>query len=196
MIETKTRKPLAYNIALASIQSEQRVLFMRQKWLQTHQKVVNAIYKRFAKAPEGLITYQPSITVSGWYDGVTCTFSMSVLDLIGFKCEKLASLLDLFVDADEMSTQDWPSSLSRDYRFTFKAIESDPSPLAAGGGFYRSVNHTIVVNICAYVKEESPTCRRVLKGVKMISTEQKIYEMVCSDEVTEAPIVATAAEPD
>lgn len=174
MIETKTRKPLAYNIALAKIRDEQQKLYVVSQWLGENQKAINAIYKRFEKAPEGMLEYTPSITTYGTSWSMNCNFQITTRDLTGFKDERLLALLDLFIDADKVSNTDYAESLNRDYRFEFYVGDSA---------------HVITVVICAYVKSESPTCRRILKETKMVTHEQKVWAMVCEDEVA-TPITA------
>ncbi|CAB4120842.1 hypothetical protein UFOVP2_20 [uncultured Caudovirales phage] len=161
-----TRKPLAYNIALARIKEEQQRLQRQAEWLKAHQKHINAIAKRFEKLPEGTLTYGPSFSISQGYEDISLTMSATMSNIEGFKCEQLKSVLELFIDADETSSTDWAEYLNRDFRFTFKIADS---------------KDTIMVNIAAYAKPDSPTCQKILKEVKTTTREVNVYEMVCTE---------------
>ena len=89
-------------------------------------------------------------------------------NLDGFTDRKLTMILDslLYVDGLEpMSTAEYPSMLNRDFRFEFKY----------GPSWY----DTITVSICAYVRSDSPTCRKVLVGTETQTVET--YKIVCED---------------
>jgi hypothetical protein len=89
-------------------------------------------------------------------------------NLDGFTDRKLTMILDslLYVNGLEpMQTTDYPNCLNRDFRFEFKY----------GPSWYE----TIVVSIAAYVREDSPTCRKVLVGTETQTVEK--YKIVCDD---------------
>jgi hypothetical protein len=167
--ERTARKPLAYNMALENIKRQQQDLLRQSLWLRDHQKIVNAMYKRFDNAPEGLLSYDPSINVYGSPGSMRVSITASVRDIDGFKCPKLGALLALFIDADDTTTTDYATWMNRDYSFTFN-IEGS--------------NDQITVGISAYVKSDSATCRKVLKETKVVQTEQQIFEMICDDVET------------
>ena len=78
-------------------------------------------------------------------------------DLESFKDPKLVAVLEYFSNlATEVESKDWPDYLNRDYRF---------------------ISDTIDVKIGAYVKSDSPTCRKVLVGTELKTVEK--YEIVC-----------------
>ena len=70
--------------------------------------------------------------------------------------------LEQLAHADAMKTDDYPSSWNRDFHFRFVLPDNDG---------------TIRVTICAYVRSDSATCRRVVKGTRMEEVTQ--YELVC-----------------
>ena len=89
-------------------------------------------------------------------------------NLEGFNDRKLTMILDslLYVNGLEpLPTTDYPNSLNRDFRFEFKY----------GSSWYE----TIVVSIAAYVREDSPTCHKVLVGTETRTVET--YKLVCTD---------------
>ena len=81
--------------------------------------------------------------------------NLNTLD--GFKDPVLVDLLEFFTAKTEhMTTRDWPDYLNRDFSF-----ELDDA----------------MVNISAYVRSDSPTCRKVQIGVKVEEVPQ--YQLVC-----------------
>jgi hypothetical protein len=86
-------------------------------------------------------------------------------DLDGFKDEKLISVLSALDDLGprRVSTEDYPESLNRDFHFNYDI---------PGGG-------TLRVSVPAYVRSDSPTCRKVLVSSKPVVTEEKVYEIKC-----------------
>jgi hypothetical protein len=77
--------------------------------------------------------------------------------LESFKDEKLMKVLSYLSETmDNMHTEDWPASVNRDYRFT-------------------SSTHSAVIS--AYVRDDSPTCRKVLVGTELQTVEK--FEIVC-----------------
>ena len=82
---------------------------------------------------------------------------ISMHDLGSFKDDRLMRVLDHLAETmDDMKTEDWAASINRDYRFT-------------------SSTHSAVVS--AYVKSDSPTCRKVLVGTELQTVEK--FEIVC-----------------
>jgi len=78
-------------------------------------------------------------------------------DLESFKDERLMRILGHFSETmNDMETEDWAKSVNRDYRF-------------------KSATYSAVVS--AYVRNDSPTCRKVLVGTELQTVEK--YEIVC-----------------
>jgi hypothetical protein len=97
--------------------------------------------------------------VSVYVSGDEIQISATVYNLDSFKCERLAKLLDYLNDkvVGDPTTRDWPSSINRDYRF--------------------EVPDGIMVNLSAYVKDDSATCRRIVVGTETKVVEK--YEIQC-----------------
>jgi hypothetical protein len=77
--------------------------------------------------------------------------------LESFKDDKLMMVLGYLSETmDNMKTEDWAASVNRDYRFT-------------------SSTHSVVIS--AYVRDDSPTCRKVLVGTELQTVEK--FEIVC-----------------
>lgn len=78
--------------------------------------------------------------------------------LDSFRDPQLVEMLDFFTSkTDKVTTTDWTHrSVNRDYSFELDDV---------------------VVNICAYVRSDSPTCRRVQTGTEVQEVPQ--YKIVC-----------------
>ena len=82
---------------------------------------------------------------------------IGMYNLESFKADRLANVLGYLSETmDNMKSEDWPQSLNRDYRFT-------------------SSTHSVTVS--AYVRDDSPTCRKVVVGSELRTVEK--YEIVC-----------------
>jgi hypothetical protein len=85
------------------------------------------------------------------------SIEVSLNKLESFKDVQLVKLLDFFASQTEkMGTRDWANYLNRDYTFELEDV---------------------IVNISAYVRSDSPTCRKVQVGVKIEEVAQ--YELIC-----------------
>lgn len=110
-----------------------------------------------------------SIRIASFSDQVFVSVGMSNLD--GFKDERLVSLLDRFTDEGwKASSDDWAGGdvPNRDYRFTRRFTwEHDTRAIAykklIKEGAPIPTTFEITVNISAWVKEDSATCRIVTK---------------------------------
>jgi hypothetical protein len=83
---------------------------------------------------------------------------LNLNDLESFKEQQLVDLLEFFTSkTDKVTTTDWTHrAVNRDYSFELDDV---------------------VVNICAYVRSDSPTCRRVQTGTEVQEVPQ--YKIVC-----------------
>ena len=91
-------------------------------------------------------------------DTIHANVTMNRLD--SFKAPVLQALLEYFGEMskpDETRTADWAASLNRDYHFT--------------------LNNDWTVTVNAYVKSDSPTCRKVVVGTQIEEVTQ--YEIQC-----------------
>jgi len=85
------------------------------------------------------------------------TIAVNMNSLESFKDTQLIGLLEFFSSKTEkVTTRDWPQYLNRDYTFELDDV---------------------LVNISAYVRTDSPTCRKVQTGVKVEEVPQ--FELVC-----------------
>jgi len=85
------------------------------------------------------------------------TIAVNMNSLESFKDTQLLGLLEFFSSKTEkVTTRDWPQYLNRDYTFELDDV---------------------LVNISAYVRTDSPTCRKVQTGVTIEEVPQ--YQLVC-----------------
>jgi hypothetical protein len=86
---------------------------------------------------------------------------VTLFELDSLKQRELVSLLAYLHDESDklegkVSSEDWAAAVNRDFKFKTNNWE---------------------VSVSAYVKDNSPTCRRVVVGTKMV--EQVQYEIAC-----------------
>ena len=85
------------------------------------------------------------------------TIAVNLNALESFKDTQLMGLLEFFSSKTEkVTTRDWPQYLNRDFSFELDDV---------------------VVDISAYVRSDSPTCRKVQTGVTIEEVPQ--YQLVC-----------------
>ena len=85
------------------------------------------------------------------------TIAVNLNALESFKDTQLMGLLEFFSSKTEkVTTRDWPQYLNRDYSFELDDV---------------------LVNISAYVRTDSPTCRKVQTGITIEEVPQ--FELVC-----------------
>lgn len=97
-------------------------------------------------------------------DDTSFTIALTLRGIEGFKCPALSAVLEYCnekCEPNRTSTSDWAESLNREFRFKLTPKYGD--------------NCTITVN--AYVKSDSPTCRKVVVGTTI--EEVKRYEIQC-----------------
>jgi len=82
---------------------------------------------------------------------------VQMYNLESFKDPKLVAILEyVSVFSDTSTSKDWAQFLNRDFKFT---------------------SLTIDIHIGAYVKDDSPTCRKVVIGTELQTVEK--YKIVC-----------------
>ena len=116
--------------------------------------------KRMVTLAKQLCKEQTEST-SMWFDvdGHEPYLRVTLEDLESFKDDRLVSRLWYLSNLDgvrEPKSSDWAMSLNRDYRFDFDGFS---------------------VTISAYVKSDSPTCRKVVVGSKTEVINE--YKIVC-----------------
>ena len=100
-------------------------------------------------------------TVSVWISGGRPFVHVSMYSLDSFKQPQLASVLEYLNDKTSeldgsVECEDYAASINRDFRFTTTKWTA---------------------SISAYVKDDSPTCRKVVIGTEMV--EKTKYQIVC-----------------
>lgn len=86
---------------------------------------------------------------------------ISMFSIDSFKQAELVNALGYLTEITEkdngkITTEDWATAVNRDFRF-------------------ETENWRVCIN--AYVKDDSPTCRRIVVGTEMV--ERTIYEIAC-----------------
>jgi len=85
------------------------------------------------------------------------TIEVGLNKLDGFKDPVLVKILDFLMDkSTSVKTTDWPNWMNRDYNIEMEDV---------------------VICISAYVRSDSPTCRKVKIGTKIEEVDQ--FELVC-----------------
>ena len=86
-----------------------------------------------------------------------CSGFIAHYNLEGFKSLRLESVLWLLEEIGTLREQkEYPSCLNRDYKYEA---------------------HGFQVRVCAYVKDDSPTCRKVVVGTDTVTTPK--YAIQC-----------------
>jgi DNA-binding transcriptional ArsR family regulator len=146
--------PLIKAISEASDKSRRdgHELIEKAKALDALRMKIRANYSEVFK---GLDMSVHSLYMRTGYYKPTIEVSLNKLD--GFKDPVLVKILDFLMDKSlSVKTSDYANWLNRDY-----TIEMDD----------------VYVAISAYVRSDSPTCRKVKVGVQIQEVEQ--YELIC-----------------
>lgn len=143
----------------------------KQALLRKHRSLLNRFISRLGKHGDGeVLKWQPTISAERYewsgYDELSVACTTNQLD--GFKDARLVKLLGKFMDADETQTKDYAELINRTFRFKYRI----------NAGTENEVR--LSVSVDAYVKSDSPTCRKVLKKVTPRVVEDKEFEIVCS----------------
>ena len=142
----------AINEASAKSRREGHELISKAKMLEEKKMKIRANYSAILKDLD-LSVHNLYMRTS--YYKPTIDISMNKLE--SFKDIQLTTLLDFFTSQTEkVSTKDWANYLNRDYTFELEDV---------------------IVTISAYVRSDSPTCRKVQTGVKIEEVPQ--FELVC-----------------
>ena len=96
-------------------------------------------------------------TLSMFMYGNEPRITVSLYQLEGFKSLRLESVLWMLEEIGTLKEQkEYPSCLNRDYKYEA---------------------HGFQVRVCAYVKDDSPTCRKVVVGTDTVTTPK--YAIQC-----------------
>jgi hypothetical protein len=142
----------AINEALAKSRREGHELISKAKMLEEKKMKIRANYSAILKDLD--LSVHNLYLRTGYYKP---TIDISMNRLESFKDIQLTTLLDFFTSQTEKaSTKDWPQYLNRDYTFELEDV---------------------IVSISAFVKSDSPTCRKVKIGTRIEEVDQ--FELVC-----------------
>jgi hypothetical protein len=162
-----------YNLALEdSKQRMQRELRLGE-WLKTNQKAINAHWRTieaFITKHEGKGFYRSISSQPAYHESDTHTVFMSLTlrQLDGLKDPVLEEAMMPFIDATKTTCTDYPNYLNRDYNFLFEV---------PGGKIH--------ILVGAYVKEENPTCRKILVERKAVTQVVEVFRMACDGDIIE-----------
>ena len=142
----------AINEALAKSRREGHELISKAKMLEEKKMKIRANYSAILKDLD-LSVHNLYMRTSYYKPAI----DISMNRLESFKDIQLTTLLDFFTSQTEKaSTKDWPQYLNRDYTFELEDV---------------------IVSISAFVKSDSPTCRKVKIGTRIEEVDQ--FELVC-----------------
>ena len=142
-----------FGSALASAKDSVDTAKRREKALRTQRKAIMSVLRLVAPA---LDSVTDNVFVTAWDDN-TFAVNVNMRRLEGFKDQRLAQVLYAAMcisGVKEESSTDYAELLNRDYHFTFNGNS---------------------LNVSAWVKSDSPTCRKVKTGETMkVVAEYKI----------------------
>ena len=142
----------AINNATEQSRKEGHNLIARAKILDEKRMKIRVTYSEVFK---NLDLKVHTLFVRTSYYKPTIVVNLNALE--SFKDTQLLGLLEFFSGKTEkVTTRDWPQYLNRDFSFELDDV---------------------VVDISAYVRSDSPTCRKVQTGVKIEEVPQ--FELVC-----------------
>ena len=142
----------AINNATEQSRKEGHNLIARAKILDEKRMKIRVAYSEVFK---NLDLKVHTLFVRTSYYKPTIVVNLNALE--SFKDTQLLGLLEFFSGKTEkVTTRDWPQYLNRDFSFELDDV---------------------VVEFSAYVRTDSPSCRKVLSGVKIEEVPQ--FELVC-----------------
>lgn len=171
-----------YNKALADSRERMQRELRLGEWMKVHQKAINAKWKVIQDfldkhSDKGYYGSIGSQTAHNEWDKHIIHISLILRQLDGLKDPILEEAMMPFIEADETRCTDYPNVLNRTYSFEFKL----------DGG-------SIHVTIDAYVKEENPTCRKILVERKTVTQLVEVFKMACDGDIIEGEVPAVKLE--
>jgi hypothetical protein len=143
---------LAFADAIKSANGDMDRIRNNKAALMSNRKLLGKVARMLSKDLDD----RDHMWMSSTYDNKPY-IGVTLYNLESFKCLKLESLLATLISlGDTKATKDWPSNLNRDFEFNL--------------GFFD-------VHVSAYVRDDSPTCKRVVVGTEMRQVET--YKIVC-----------------
>lgn len=141
----------AFNRALADARDSAKRARTDVQNLSRMRREINRIGKTIA------LNMSEADTMHLYLIGTTPHFSVTMRNLESFKCLALEGMLWTMNEIGKAThTRDWPDYLNREYNFEVNGAK---------------------VCINAYVKSDSPTCRKVVVGTETIT--QPKYKIEC-----------------
>ena len=142
----------AINKSIESSKHEGHALITRAKRLEEQRMIIRAKYQEgFKNLSESAIS---TLYITNNYKP---TIHLTLNELDGFKDPQLIQLLEYFMQyTDKIEEREWAQYLNKDYTI---------------------ICDDVVVSISAYVRDGSPTCRKVATGTKY--EEITTYKIVC-----------------
>lgn len=142
----------AINRSIESAKIEGHSLITRAKRLEEQRMIIRAKYQEgFKNLSDDAVD---SLYITNNYKP---TIHLTLRELDGFKDQQLTQLLEFFMQyTDKIEEREWAQYLNKDYTITCDDV---------------------VISICAYVRDGSPTCRKVAVGTKY--EEITTYKIVC-----------------
>lgn len=143
---------LAFADAIKSANNDMNRVRNNKAAIVANRKVIGKVVRMLSKS----LNDRDHLYISNDYDSRPY-IGVTLFNLESFKCLQLETLLSTLNNiGDAKSSTDWPSSLNRDYKFDL--------------GYFD-------VSVSAYVRDDSPTCKRVVVGTKMQQVDT--YKIVC-----------------
>lgn len=155
-----------YNLALADSRERAQRELKLSHWLKQHQRFINAKWKQ-AEHERSTRNIATSPAISDW-DNHTLYITVTVRELEGLKDPVLEQVLTPFIDAPNSRCTDFAQYLNRDYHFEY--------PVEGG---------IVKVSVSAYVKEENPTCRKILVSRETVPQVREIFALSCEGDIIE-----------
>ena len=146
-----TKTKIAYASALQSARESVKHMRNDLRDMQANRRKLNRIGAVLAAA----IGDEPN---SGFFYNSARSVHCNLDELDSFKDMRLEMVLNALenIKTSEVRTSDWPDSLNRDFHYRVDDIH---------------------VTVAAYVKNNSPTCRKVLVGTELVTKEK--WEIRC-----------------
>lgn len=148
----KAESTIAYDSAMADVNRDLERMRKSKAYLIANRKVIGKALRTLNKSLEK----NDHLFVGTDYDSRPYIY-VTFKNLESFKCLKLETMLATLMNMGEAKkTVDWPSSLNRDYKFNLGAFD---------------------VTLSAFVRDDSPTCKRVIVGTETVQVHR--YEIAC-----------------
>ena len=139
--------------------------------------------KRFLVPATEMINPDAFITGFSFTYDRNVYFKLAVKELTGFTDSRLEGILNQFeyLNPTDTTATESAGQLLKSFRFDYKVVH--------GEGYL-----TVIVEVDAYVKTDSPTCRKEIVGYTKPSEPAPIYKIVC-DDGADTPVLTTEREP-